>query len=180
MKKSVLAMFLLVLIVGLVAGACGSSDPTAVPTAVPVPTNTATVEATQPPADGPVSGEVVNITLTELPYSFTATVTATVEATQPPTDGPVSSEVVNITLTENPWTFQPDGIDLKVGTTYALTFNVPGEFHTFTVDDLDLDISISAGEQVVFEFTPTQAGTFELICLPHEGLGMVGEVRISS
>ena len=145
MKKSVLAMFLLVLIVGLVAGACGSSDPTAVPTAVPVPTNTATVEATQPPTDGPVSGEVVNIT-----------------------------------LTENPWTFQPDGIDLKVGTTYALTFNVPGEFHTFTVDDLDLDISISAGEQVVFEFTPTQAGTFELICLPHMGLGMVGEVRISS
>ena len=106
--------------------------------------------------------------------------TPTVEATQPPAgDGSATGEVVNITLTEHPFSFQPDGIDLKVGTTYALTFNAPNEFHSFTVDDLDLDISINAGDPVVFEFTPTQAGTFDLICVPHEFLGMVGEVRVS-
>ena len=106
--------------------------------------------------------------------------TPTVEATQPPAgDGAATGEVVNITLTEHPFSFQPDGIDLKVGTTYALTFNAPHEFHSFTVDDLDLDISINAGDPVVFEFTPTQAGTFDLICVPHEFLGMVGEVRVS-
>ena len=150
MKKLVLAMFLSVLVVGLVAGACGGNGDDE-PTATPRPaaTNTPTAEATQPPA------------------------------TQPPDGGTTTGEVVNITLTENPYTFQPDGVDLKVGTTYALTFNAPNELHTFTVDDLNLDINISAGEAVVFEFTPTQAGTFDLICLPHEVLGMVGEVRVS-
>ena len=87
--------------------------------------------------------------------------------------------VVDITLTETPYTFQPDGYDFKIGTTYALTFNVPKEFHTFTLNDLGVDISINAGESVVAEFTPTHAGTFKLICVPHFALGMEGEVRIS-
>ena len=148
MEKRVLATFLLVLLVGLLAGACGGgdSDPTATPR--PVATNT--------PASVPTS----------IP-------------TQPPDDGPMNGEVVNVTLTELPYSFQPDGFDFLVGTTYALTFNAPGEFHTFTVADLGLDVFINAGDPVVFEFTPTQAGTFKLICVPHEGSGMVGEVRVS-
>ena len=99
--------------------------------------------------------------------------------TMPPCEGGTgAAEAISIELTENPYKFRPNAFDFKVCTTYALTFSVPGELHTFTVDDLDLDISISAGETVVFEFTPTQAGTFRLICLPHEALGMVGGVRV--
>ena len=98
---------------------------------------------------------------------------------QSPGGGAAEAKVVNITLTENPYTFQPDDIDFEVGTTYVLTFNAPNELHTFTVDDLDLDVNINAGDPVKFEFTPTQAGTFELICIPHEALGMVGELTVS-
>ena len=149
MKKPVLAMFLLVLIVGLVAGACGGGDdkPTATPR--PAATNTPTAEVTQPPSDSPT-----------------------------PTGGgegiPIS--VINRT---NPYVFEPNEFDFKVGTTYTLTIEGQDEFHSFTVDDLGIDISIDAGETVVFEFTPTQTGTFKLICIPHQALGMVGEVRVS-
>ena len=154
MEKRVLATFLLVLLVGLVAGACdnGDDEPTVPPP--PTATNTPTAEVTQPPD---------------------ATDTPTAEVTQTPVNG----KVVNITLTENPFTFQPDGYDFKVGTTYALTFSVPGDFHTFTIEKLGIDIFINAGDSVQQEITFDTAGTYKLICVPHEALGMVGEIRVS-
>jgi plastocyanin len=100
-------------------------------------------------------------------------------ATTPrPTTPTQTSDIFNITLTENPYTFQPDGFDFKVGMTYVLAFDVPGEFHTFTVKELDIDIFINAGESVQEVVAFDQEGTFELVCIPHEALGMVGEVRV--
>ena len=55
---------------------------------------------------------------------------------------------------------------------------MPGEFHTFTVKELEIDIFINAGESVQEVVTFDQEGTFELVCIPHEALGMVGEVRV--
>ena len=147
MKKPVLAMFLLVLIVGLVAGACGNGDDD--PTATPRPAATNTPTATTPPSDSP---------------------TAT---------GGGDGIPINVINRTNPYVFEPKDFDFKVGTTYTLTIEGQDEFHTFTVDSLGIDISINAGETVTFEFTPTQAGTFKLVCIPHEALGMVGEVRVS-
>ena len=85
---------------------------------------------------------------------------------------------VDIKLTENPYTFQPDAFVFKGCTTYRLTFNAPREFHTFTVEGLGLDVFINTGDPVVVEFTPEKEGTFELVCIPHEALGMVGEVQV--
>ena len=66
-----------------------------------------------------------------------------------------------------------------MGTTYTLTIEGQNEFHTFTVKDLDINIIINAGETVTVDITPDKVGTFRLICVPHLGLGMVGEVRVS-
>ena len=151
MKKPVLAMFLSVLIVGLVAGACGGNGDDD-PTATPRPA------ATPVPTNTP-----------------------TAEATQPPATQPPGSDgiPINVLNRTSPYVFEPDEFDFKVGTTYTLTIEGLNEFHTFTVKDLDLDIDIDAGETVVFDFTPTQTGTFKLVCIPHEALGMVGEVQVS-
>ena len=108
-----------------------------------------------------------------------------------PTDTPTSTSVapsptdgeggipVNVINHTNPYVFEPNEFDFKVGTTYTLTIVGEDEFHTFTVKDLDIDIFVNAGETVVVDITPNKVGTFRLVCVPHLGLGMVGEVRVS-
>ena len=94
--------------------------------------------------------------------------------------GAATGEVVNITNKENPYLFNPDNFEFHVGTTYTLTFAPVTEFHTFTVDELGLNINVLPGDPVKVEFTPTadQVGTFKLFCVPHQGSGMVGEVTV--
>lgn len=90
----------------------------------------------------------------------------------------MTGEVVKIVMTENPYRFQPDTFNFQVGKTYVLTFPAPKEFHTFTVRDLGIDILINAGESVTKSVMPNKTGQFKLVCTPHEGLGMVGQVNV--
>ena len=80
---------------------------------------------------------------------------------------------------QDPYVFIPDTFDLELGKTYTLDFNVPTEFHTFTVPELEIDIFVNAGEKVTKDITINQVGEFELICTPHLTLGMVGTVTVS-
>ena len=107
-----------------------------------------------------------------------ATPTATSTTTQPADGGNATGEVVNIIQHETPYSFEPATFAFEVNKTYALTFASVGEFHTFTVRDLGIDIFILPGEAVQVDVTPSKVGTFQLICVPHEGLGMVGEVIV--
>ena len=86
---------------------------------------------------------------------------------------------MNVVLTEGPYTFEPNNFDFELGKTYTLIFEAPGEFHTFTIDDLGIAINIFPGETVTQTITLEQAGDFQLICVPHLGLGMVGTVTVS-
>ncbi|MBI2172218.1 MAG: cupredoxin domain-containing protein [Chloroflexi bacterium] len=105
-----------------------------------------------------------------------AAATPTKAATTPSGGG----EVVQVTLTDAPkYTFVPDKLSFQSGKTYTLQFNAPKEFHTFTVGALGIDIFINPNEAVKADITPGKAGTFKLICIPHEGLGMIGEVTVS-
>lgn len=90
-----------------------------------------------------------------------------------------TGEVINVTHGENPYKFMPNSFDFELGETYILKFSPPGEFHTFTVKDLAIDMFINAGETTQLEITPSQVGTFKLICVPHETNGMVGEIRVT-
>ena len=45
-----------------------------------------------------------------------------------------------------------------------------------TSDDIDVVVDSGATETVTFTFD--QAGTFQLICIPHERLGMVGTITV--
>ena len=105
--------------------------------------------------------------------------TATTAPTQPTGNGTATGQVVNVTHNENPYVFTPDTYDFELGKTYSLVFEAPGEFHTFNVDELGIEISINAGEIATHTITPSVAGSFKLYCVPHESLGMVGMVTVS-
>ena len=114
-------------------------------------------------------------TSTPTPPPATPTPTPSAAPTQP--DG--SGELLSVVHGENPYVFIPDTLDLELGKTYTLDFNVPTEFHTFTLSELGIDIFINAGEKVTEDITINQVGVFELVCTPHFTLGMVGTVTVS-
>ena len=72
----------------------------------------------------------------------------------------------------------PRSLRFEVG--QEVTFSLSGEteFHTFTVDELDIDVSMDVGETVEYTYTFDEAGTFRLYCIPHEALGMTGEIVV--
>ena len=152
MSKRALASVLGLLIVALLVGACGGGggEPTAPPTNTPLPTRSSESRGDKFFDDAP---------------------------TTIPGNGP--GELVQVIHNENPYRFEPDNFDWQVGKTITLEFAVSTEFHTFNVDDLGIEIFINAGESVQQDITPSTAGTFKLYCVPHETLGMVGEVRVS-
>ena len=76
------------------------------------------------------------------------------------------------------YVFNPADITVNVGETVTLKLTSENEFHSFTVDDLGIDVEVDAGETEEITFTFSEAGTYELICIPHESLGMVGKIIV--
>ena len=74
--------------------------------------------------------------------------------------------------------FDPAEFRFETGQEVTFALAAETEFHTFTVDELEIDVSIDAGETIPFTFTFNRPGTFELICIPHQNLGMVGEIVV--
>ena len=76
--------------------------------------------------------------------------------------------------------FAYDPVDLTFGVGEIVNFTFIGEdaFHTFTVPDLDIDVEIEAGETTGLDFVFETAGTYELTCIPHEALGMIGTITV--
>ena len=72
----------------------------------------------------------------------------------------------------------PSEFVFSVGQTVTFSLTSETEFHNFVVDDLGIDESVDAGETVEFTFAFDRPGTFSLICVPHEFLGMVGTVTV--
>lgn len=115
---------------------------------------------------------------TATPTTPPATSTPTPSSTEP-TQPSGGGELVEVIHGESPYVFIPDTLDLELGKTYTLDFNVPTELHTFTLPELGIDIFINAGEKVTEDITINQVGVFELVCTPHLTLGMVGTVTVS-
>ena len=74
--------------------------------------------------------------------------------------------------------FVPSELKFSQGETVTFSLEAETEFHTFTVDELGIDESIDSGETVTVTFTFDKPGTYKLYCIPHESLGMVGEIVV--
>ena len=74
--------------------------------------------------------------------------------------------------------YEPANLTFKVGEEITFKITSETEFHTFTIDELDIYETADAGESYEFTITFETAGTYRLYCVPHETLGMIGEVTV--
>ena len=103
--------------------------------------------------------------------------------TLPPADGSPTLLGLTVELKDNgglgPFAFDPVDFSFNAGEAVNFTFTSESQLHTFTVDDLDIDVAVGGDETVGFSFTFDKPGTYELICIPHRALGMVGTITVS-
>ena len=76
------------------------------------------------------------------------------------------------------YSFSPAEMSFKTGDSITFVLTSQSEFHTFTVDDLEIDVSVDLEETVRYTVTFDSPGTFSLICIPHEQQGMVGTITV--
>lgn len=74
--------------------------------------------------------------------------------------------------------FEPSSITVKKGEKIRLILTSKDIYHTFTIDELGINIEVSPGQTVTREIVADRSGTFRLYCVPHESLGMVGEFTV--
>ena len=66
--------------------------------------------------------------------------------------------------------YEPANLTFKVGEKITFKITSETEFHTFTIDELDIYETADAGESYEFTITFETAGTYRLYCVPHETL----------
>lgn len=151
MKSFVVLVSIAALSVVLVACGGGAAEP------APQPTT--------PPAVAPA------------PPAPPVTAPAPVEPASPPSSG---GTVVSL---QDPggsgeYIFDPAEFTFSVGETVTFELTSETEYHTFTVDDLGIDVEVEREETQTLTFTFEEAGEFALVCIPHEFLGMVGTITV--
>ncbi len=157
MLRRIAILAMVVGLVFLVALACGGDEAPAPPIEPPAPP-----VAPPPPPPPPQP---------PLPSS-----------SQPPPPPPPPRRGLAVDLEDGggpgPFSFKPADFSFSLGDTVDFTFISETQFHTFTVDDLGIDVSVNGGTTVNFEYTFDKSGTYQLRCIPHEALGMLGTIRV--
>ena len=74
--------------------------------------------------------------------------------------------------------FSPNELTFAVGETVQFNITAETEFHTFTVDELDIDVVVDAEQTETLVFKFDEAGTYRLYCIPHEAQGMVATITV--
>ena len=77
-----------------------------------------------------------------------------------------------------PFAFDPSEFSFPVGESVDFQFMPGAAFHTFTVEELGIDVEVSGSETIRFDFTFDEPGTYKLICIPHQALGMIGTITV--
>ncbi len=158
MLRRLIPLTVLMVFAGMAALACGSDDDLA--PATPRPSPPPPPAATAPAATAPVP---------------------TAPATQEPVT-PESLTEFTVDLNDSggrgPFAFDPFDLNFSAGEAVSFTFVGESVFHTFTVEELGIDVDVDGGETVSFEFTFDEQGTYRLICIPYQALGMIGTITV--
>ena len=109
-----------------------------------------------------------------------APATVSVAATQSGSSVVSADRVVSVGLQDESsiYVFNPAQLSFAKGETVSIELTSQNEFHSFTVDSLGLDVEVEAGESTSVTYTFDTVGTYDLICIPHESLGMVGTITV--
>ena len=80
------------------------------------------------------------------------------------------------------YAYEPSELSFKVGDTVTFVNIAETELHSFTIDDLGIDLDIDGGtnpgqeESVTITFD--KPGVYPIICIYHEGNGMLGTITV--
>ena len=91
---------------------------------------------------------------------------------------PVTVNMTGVGTAADPGVFDPVNLAFSVGEAVNFTFFAEDAFHSFTVSELEINVEVNAGESGGLDFIFEEAGEYELICVPHEALGMVGTITV--
>ena len=122
----------------------------------------------------PVWRNIMTIGLVTMLALFTAGCDYGEEGVQPDEEG-----VINVTAGEG--YFDPDIIVVDPGQEVTVVIeNLSDTDHTFTIDELDIDVSLAPEAQEEITFTATEEGTFEFYCAEsgHRDAGMYGYLGV--
>ena len=81
------------------------------------------------------------------------------------------------------YAYLPADIEMNAGETYNIRLVGSDEFHTWSVADGNggwiANISLNPNAEQTVSFTAPAAGTYEIICLPHQANDMVGTLTVN-
>lgn len=161
MKRVLLALAILSVITALAAMACGGGTPTASALVAPYPTTPPRMSPSPPPPAPTVA----------VPTPDTS------ESGQAAGGTPFTVNLEDIGGSGE-YKFDPTDMTFSVGETVTFTLTSETEYHTFDVEDLEIGVEVDAGDLQTFTFTFDEAGTYELLCIPHLIQGMVGTITV--
>jgi plastocyanin len=94
--------------------------------------------------------------------------------------GTPSDTTQTVALTTSDFSFAPTELSGKTGEPMELRLTNDGNApHTFTIDELDVDTEVAAGEETTISFTLSAAGDFSYYCRFHRDQGMEGDITVS-
>jgi plastocyanin len=92
--------------------------------------------------------------------------------------GGEGSAAQTVDLTAQNFAFDPSTIEVDAGAEVELTFNNEDDVeHSFTAEDLDVEVEAEGGESATTSFTAPESGTVEFICKYHPDQ-MTGELSV--
>jgi len=74
--------------------------------------------------------------------------------------------------------FNPSQITLSSGKIYSFQLISETEAHSFTIEKSGIDQWVEASETIEFNYAFSTPGKYQLICIPHQALGMVAEIIV--
>ncbi len=97
-----------------------------------------------------------------------------------PTTTPEATEI-EIKVMAKYASFQPSTVTVPMGQMVKVTITSMDISHTFTIDELGINIAVGAGQTVTKMFTPEKMGSFAFYCaVPgHRGAGMEGTIEVT-
>jgi plastocyanin len=83
----------------------------------------------------------------------------------------------DVTVTAANFAFSPDELTLEAGQEVSLTFvNADSAPHTFTAEDVGIDVKADAGSEATGTFTAPDSGSVDFKCLIHPA--MTGTITV--
>ncbi len=155
MSKRILALVTMVALVSIALAACGGG-------AEPAP---AASQRPSPPVVPPANPPAVAPSNSPTGAGAAASGTAVTVSLQDPGGS-------------GKYVFESSEFTFGAGENVSFTFISESEFHTFTVDDLGIDVSVDGGASETLTFAFDTPGEYRIICIPHEALGMVGTITV--